>query len=233
MQENRMTTTSAPRQSTPSSPARVRVWDLPTRLFHWTLALVVLGSFISAKVGGSLMVWHERLGCTALALLLFRLIWGFAGGRYARFSAFVRGPATITAYLTGRWQGLGHNPLSALSVLAMLAALGFQAVSGLFTNDDIAFEGPLASRVSGKMSALLTTLHRGNETVILALIALHIAAILFYRIAKRRDLVGPMLHGDAPGLPGEMPSRDDLSLRLRALVLAALCAGAVAWLVRS
>lgn len=211
---------------------RLRVWDLPTRLFHWLLAAVVLGSFVSAKLGGAYMVWHERLGCAALALLAFRLIWGVVGGRYARFTQFVRGPATVRAYLRGQWQGLGHNPLGALSVLALLAALGFQAVSGLFTNDDIAFEGPLARHVSGWLSSLLTTLHRGNEKVILLLVALHIAAIAFYRLARRHDLIGPMLHGDAQAPAGALPSRDDAGLRLRALIIAALCAAAVAWLVR-
>jgi len=219
----------------PDTPrlARLRVWDLPTRLFHWLLAAVVLGSFVSAKLGGAYMVWHERLGYAALALLAFRLIWGFVGGRYARFTQFVRGPATVRAYLRGQWQGLGHNPLGALSVLALLAALGFQAVSGLFTNDDIAFEGPLARYVSGWLSSLLTTLHRGNEKVILLLVALHLAAIAFYRLARRHDLIGPMLHGDAQAPAGALPSRDDIALRLRALVIAALCAAAVVWLVRN
>lgn len=211
---------------------RLRVWDLPTRLFHWLLAAVVVGSFVSAKLGGAYMVWHERLGYTALALLAFRVIWGFVGGRYARFTQFVRGPATVRAYLKGQWRGLGHNPLGALSVVALLAALVFQAVSGLFTNDDIAFEGPLARHVSGWLSGLLTTLHRGNEKVILLLVALHIAAIAFYRLARRHDLIGPMLHGDAHAPADSLPSRDDTSLRLRALIIAALCAAAVAWLVR-
>ena len=211
---------------------RVRVWDLPTRLFHWTLAALIVASFVTVKVGGNLMVWHERLGYAVLTLILFRLVWGVAGGRYARFASFVRGPRALIAYLRDAPQTPGHNPVGALSVLALLAAVGFQATSGLFTNDDIAFEGPLAVKVSGATSSLLTTMHRWNEKVILVLVALHLVAILYYRVGKGRNLVGPMLTGDA-SLPQPFPpSRDDTMLRLRALVIAAACGGAVAWLVR-
>ncbi|HYF58733.1 MAG TPA: cytochrome b/b6 domain-containing protein [Burkholderiaceae bacterium] len=219
---------------TASPPTRIRVWDLPTRLFHWALALAVIGSFVTIKVGGEWMVWHERLGYAVLAMLLFRLAWGVVGGRYARFGAFVRGPGAVIEHLrgVGATHAPGHNPLGALSVLGLLAVLAFQAGSGLFTNDDIAFEGPLARHVSGALSSALTTWHRRNEWVILALVGLHVAAIAWYRFAKRRDLVGPMIVGDATVAGSWPPSRDDAMLRLRALVVAALCAGAVAWLVR-
>jgi cytochrome b len=219
--------------STDTTTSRVRVWDLPTRLFHWTLAALIVGSFVTVKVGGNLMVWHERLGYAVLSLVLFRIAWGFAGGRYARFASFVRGPGAVLAHLRGApAAGPGHNPLGALSVLGLLAVVGFQAASGLFANDDIAFEGPLASRVSGATSSLLTTLHRFNEKVILALVALHLAAVLYYRFGKGKNLVGPMLSGDAT-LSGRHPaSRDDAMLRLRALAIAAACAAAVTWLVR-
>ena len=212
---------------------RIRVWDLPTRVFHWTLAALVVGSFATVKIGGNLMVWHERLGYAALALVLFRVVWGFVGGRYARFASFVRGPGRVLGYLRGAVApSPGHNPLGALSVLGLLAAVGFQAASGLFTNDDIAFEGPLARHVSGATSSLLTTLHRYNEKVILALVALHVAAILYYRFAKRKDLVRPMLDGDARFESPFPASRDDAALRARAVAVAAACAAAVYWLVR-
>jgi len=216
-----------------TSTRRIRVWDLPTRLFHWTLAALVIGSFVTIKIGGNLMIWHERLGYTVLALLMFRLVWGFAGGRYARFTSFVRGPGHVLAYLRGQGGDRpGHNPLGALSVLALLAALVFQASSGLFTNDDIAFEGPLARYVSGALSSTLTTWHRRNEYLIMGLVALHVVAILYYRFGRRHDLIGPMFSGDAPVAGGHPASRDDASLRLRALVIAAACAAAVSWLVR-
>lgn len=213
---------------------RLRVWDLPTRLFHWLLAAGVIGSFVSIKTGN--IIWHERLGYAALALLLFRLVWGVAGGRYARFAQFVRGPGKVLAYLRGAPHGFGHNPLGALSVLALLLVIGFQAGSGLFTNDDIAFEGPLARHVSGATVSLLTRWHRLNQWVILALVGLHVAAILYYRFARRQDLIRPMITGDAPlpqGAPSDgLPSRDDAGLRLRALLIALNCIAAVAWLVR-
>jgi cytochrome b len=220
---------------TTSATHRIRVWDLPTRLFHWSLAALIVVSFVTVKLGGNLMVWHERSGYAILTLLLFRLVWGIAGGRYARFAAFVRGPGAVLAYLRGAGGAAhapGHNPLGALSVLGLLAVVGFQAVSGLFTNDDIAFEGPLSVKVSGATASLLTTLHRWNEKTIIALVALHLAAILYYRFGKRRDLVGPMVSGDA-AFPAAWPaSRDDAMLRLRALAIAAACGGVVAWIVR-
>jgi cytochrome b len=214
-----------------AAPHRIRVWDLPTRLFHWTLAALVVASFATVKNGA--MVWHERLGYAALALVLFRIVWGFVGGRYARFASFVRGPGAVLGYLRAAVpQSPGHNPLGALSVLGLLAVVGFQAASGLFANDDIAFEGPLAKHVSGATSSLLTTLHRLNENVILALVALHLAAVLYYRLGRKQDLVRPMLSGDAAFETTFPPSRDDAALRLRALVVCAACAAAVAWLVR-
>lgn len=212
-------------------PRRLRVWDLPTRLFHWVLVLLLMGSFATVKTGN--MVWHERLGYAALALILFRIVWGFVGGRYARFVQFVRGPAQVLGYLRGSApEQPGHNPLGALSVLGLLAAVGFQATSGLFTNDDIAFEGPLSRYVSGAWASTLTTWHRWNEKVIIALVVLHVAAILYYRFRKGRNLIGPMFSGDAPVSADALPSRDDAALRLRALVIAALCGAFVAWLVR-
>lgn len=223
----------------------VRVWDLPVRVFHWLLALLIAFSFITAEIGGNAMVWHERSGIAILVLIGFRLIWGVVGSRHARFASFVRGPTAVMATLRGKPSGLGHSPLAALSVLALLGAVGFQAVTGLFANDDIAFEGPLAAKVSGKVSHWLTELHEGNESVLLALIGLHLAAIAWYALVKRRNLIKPMITGDTtlPPAPAQdsasgatrhsagpegSPSRDDLWIRLWALLIAAGCAGA-AW----
>lgn len=212
---------------------RLRVWDLPTRLFHWSLALLIVAAFVTAKVGGNLMMWHQRIGIAILTLVLFRLVWGVVGGRYARFASFVRGPRVVMDYLKGSVDHApGHNPLGALSVLGLLAVVGLQAGTGLFANDDIAFEGPLAVKVSGATSSLLTTLHRWNETAIIALVALHLIAILYYRFGKGRDLVRPMVTGDTESDAAFAPSRDDAVLRLRALGIALACGAAVAWLVR-
>ncbi len=130
-----------PRASDPAG--RVRVWDLPTRLCHWALAVCVAGAFVTQAVEA--MAWHGRFGLAILGLVVFRIFWGFFGSTYARFATFVRGPGAIRAYLqaakAGAWRGFGHNPLGALSVLALLAILATMAATGIFANDDVSFTG--------------------------------------------------------------------------------------------
>lgn len=174
---------------------RVRVWDLPTRIFHWALVACVIGAFVTAKIGGTAMLWHGRLGLTILGLLVFRLAWGVVGSTYARFATFVRGPAAVMATLKHGWDGAGHNPLGALSVLAMLAVLSLMVGTGLFGNDDIAFEGPLYALVGKELSDRLTGIHHLGEKAVIVLVLLHVAAIAFYARVKRRNLVKPMLTG--------------------------------------
>lgn len=174
---------------------RIRVWDLPTRLFHWALVVCVAGAFVSAQIGGNAMVWHGRCGLAVLGLLVFRIVWGFVGSTYARFGQFVRGPAAIKAYLRGEWQGEGHNPLGALSVLALLGTLTLLVATGLFANDDIAFEGPLYSLVGKDISDRLVGLHRLIEPVIILLVVAHLGAIAYYVRVKKQALVMPMITG--------------------------------------
>lgn len=185
-------------------PAReLPIWDLPVRLFHWLLALAVAGAVVTAQIGGNLMVWHGRLGSVILGLVVFRLVWGVVGSRTARFVAFVRGPSAIRDYLRGQWTGIGHNPLGALSVLALLGIVGFQAVSGHFADDDIAYKGPLASLLDTHGRELATRLHHLASNGLYALVALHLLAIGFYARVKRTNLVRPMLTGRGPGNPGQ------------------------------
>jgi cytochrome b len=174
---------------------RVRVWDLPTRLFHWSLLALVVTAFVTQKIGGNAMVWHGRCGLAILGLLVFRMVWGIAGSTYARFTTFVRGPRAIRDYLAGRWQGLGHNPLGALSVLALLGVLALQASTGLFANDDIAFEGPLYPLIDKALSDGFTSIHKLLEPALIALVLAHVGAILFYAHVKKDNLVKPMLTG--------------------------------------
>ena len=174
---------------------RFRVWDLPTRIFHWALAGCVVGSVVTANIGGNAMVWHGRLGVTVVGLLAFRLVWGVLGPTYARFSQFVRGPAAIKAYLRGQWQGEGHNPLGALSVLAMLATLTLLVATGMFANDDIAFEGPLYALVGKELSDRLVGIHRLLEPVIVLLVFAHLAALVFYARVRKDNLIKPMITG--------------------------------------
>lgn len=173
----------------------VAVWDLPTRIFHWSLVLLVIGSFTSGKIGGNAMLWHGTFGLAILGLLSFRLVWGLIGSTYARFFEFVRGPGAILAYLRGDWKGLGHNPLGALSVIAILGVMLFQACSGLVSNDDIAFNGPLYPLVSKDYSDWMTGLHRQSELLILLLVATHVGAIAYYLRVKQHDLLRPMITG--------------------------------------
>lgn len=219
----------------------IRVWDLPTRLFHWALTGAVLGSFISVKIGGNAMIWHGRFGYAVLTLLLFRFVWGFIGPRYARFSSFIRGPAAIIREIRGgHLRAPGHSPLGAVSVIALIMVLGLQATLGLFSTDEIAFDGPLVKHVSNDWVATATRLHQASEWLLLGLIALHIVAIIFYYRVKKRDLVRPMLTGDQPladlSDPSETEnwpaSRDDVGLWARAILVITLAAIAVAYLSR-
>ena len=183
-----------------------RVWDLPTRLFHWIVAGLIAFSWWSAK--NDHMDWHIWSGFGILTLLLFRLLWGVFGGSTARFSGFVRGPKAIAGYLRGEWRGIGHNPLGALSVLALIAAVFVQVGLGLFSSDeDGLFSGPLAAWISLDASEEITDFHEDFFNVLLLLIGVHVAAILFYALFKRQNLVGPMLTGRAVIDPEAAPLR--------------------------
>lgn len=219
------------RDNRTASEGETRVWDLPTRLFHWTLVVLIVGSIVTVKVGGLWMDWHMRSGYAILALVLFRFVWGFLGNRYARFSTFVRPPAVIVGYLRGQVaHGAGHSPLGALSVLAMLGVLLTQASTGLFANDGSFTEGPLARLVSSTLGERLSTVHRWGEWAIYGLVGLHLAAVAYYSVFRSLGLVRPMITGVRPG--ADAPAgEDDGALRLRAMALAALAAGAVAGIV--
>jgi cytochrome b len=212
----------------------VPVWDLPVRLFHWLLVALLGFSWWSAENGH--MDWHMRSGYAVLALVLFRIVWGFVGSTTARFVDFVRGPAEVLAHLRQLLARdapphVGHNPLGGLSVVLMLAVVMVQAASGLFASDDILTEGPLYRYVSGATAEWLTSIHRANFDLLLALVVIHVAAIAFYRLYTRQDLVAPMVTGRkrlAAGTP--IPRLGMRSPLLAALVLVA-CAAVVGLLV--
>ncbi len=178
----------------------LRVWDLPTRLFHWLIVFLLAVSFVTADMGGNAMTWHMRAGYAILGLLLFRIAWGIFGGETARFSSFVRGPSAVVQYARDLLKKdsashLGHNPLGGWSIIAMMAALLVQAGTGLFASDDIFIEGPLYPWVSKATSDLLTRIHRFNPWVIVALVTIHVLAVFFYLVYKRENLIGPMITG--------------------------------------
>lgn len=213
------------------SIASIRIWDLPTRLFHWLLAAAVVALVVTAKIGGNAMEWHLRLGHLVLALLGFRIIWGLIGGYWSRFSTFIPSPARLMAYLRGTSSApvTGHNPLGALSVLALLLVLGLQVGTGLVSDDEIAFAGPLTRFVSGDTVAWATGWHKGwGQWLLLGFVGLHLCAIAFYALLRRQALVSAMLHGNQSTPVGTRASRDHWPQRLLALVLIVFC-GAVAW----
>jgi len=184
-------------------PHQIRVWDLPTRLFHWLIVIFVVISFTTGMVGGNWMSYHLKSGYITLTLLIFRLSWGFWGGRYSRFVSFVHGPIAVMRYAKTLLRKdtpklLGHNPMGGWSVMAMLAALLVQVGTGLFANDDIATQGPLYGWVSKSTSDWLTGIHIFNKGVILFLVSLHLSAVLFYILIKHDNLIVPMVTGLRP-----------------------------------
>jgi cytochrome b len=212
---------------------KVRVWDLPTRIFHWALVAGVIGLAISGTIGGNAMVWHFRFGYAVLTLLLFRLVWGVVGGRWSRFGAFIYSPQSAINYLKGRGKpehGVGHSPIGAGSVFAMLGFLLAQAGTGLFSDDEIAFTGPLTRFVSNSAVSLATNYHKNiGKWILLGLVVLHILAIVFY-LWRKHNLVRAMLHGDKELVTDMPPSRDDMGSRLLALVVLGGCAAVVYWI---
>ena len=181
------------------------IWDLPVRLFHWTLAGLIGFSWWSAK--NDHQDWHIWSGLAVLTLLIFRSLWGVFGSSTARFSSFVPGPASISNYLSGNWRGIGHTPLGGLSVVAMLAAIAVQVGLGLFSSDeDGLYVGPLANFVSIHLSEELADLHEDFFNVLLAVIVLHVAAIVYYRL-RGKHLIMPMITGRGKADPGIEPLR--------------------------
>jgi cytochrome b len=214
----------------------VRVWDLPTRVFHWTLVLCFVSLVATAKIGGAAMDWHFRLGYLVLALLLFRVTWGVIGGHWSRFSSFLYSPVTVLRYLRG--QGgpeldIGHNPLGAGSVFAMLLFLGLQVASGLISDDEISASGPFTSWVSSKWVSRASFYHSEiGQVVLYALVGLHIGAIVFYLWRRQKNLVRPMLLGDKQVDQPATSSRDTRFTRTLAAVVLLVCVALVILMLR-
>ena len=222
----------------------IRVWDLPIRVFHWLLVLCIVGSLVSANLGNNAVEWHAYFGYSVLILLIFRILWGFVGSTHARFTSFFPNREKILNYLQGNApRVLGHNPLGALSVFALLLVLSVQVLTGLFVDDEITFQGPLAKYISNSLVSILSEIHEGNQVVIYTLITIHIAAIIYYKKFKGEDLITPMIRGDkeidpseeANYLPSDLgrASKDGALQRGLALMLLSLIALAVGYLITS
>jgi cytochrome b len=186
-------------------PRKIAIWDLPTRLFHWTLVALIAFSWWAAEENHDDL--HLYSGFAILSLLLFRILWGFVGSSTARFANFVGGPKAVSGYLRGSWRGIGHNPLGALSVVALIGLVALQVGLGLIGSDeDGLMQGPLAHLVSVDTSEAAVDLHEDLFNVLLAFIALHVAAVLFYFL-RGKNLVGPMFSGRGKAEPGVEPMR--------------------------
>ena len=212
----------------------VRVWDLPTRLFHWMLLICVVGAILCGEIGGEAMVWHFRFGYAILNLLLFRIIWGLVGGHWSRFASFIYSPSNVFRYLRGEGQvehGVGHNPLGAMSVFALLGILLAQVASGLVSDDEIATVGPLSKFVSSTLANSATFYHKDiGKWILVGLVVLHIAAVLFYLLKKGENLVHPMIQGDKRVIVSAKSSRDDAASRLFAMIVFLACS-ALVWMI--
>ncbi len=176
------------------------VWDLPVRLFHWALLLLFSFQLVTGAIGGEMMAAHMYSGYGVLGLVAFRVYWGFAGSATARFRNFVKGPAATLRFIPRLFSRqpldyTGHNPVGGWMVVAMLASFALQAGTGLFANDGVATEGPLASLVSLDASNRLAQVHRWNVNVLMVLAGLHVLAVLYHWLVRGESLIGTMLTG--------------------------------------
>lgn len=196
----------------------VKIWDLPTRVFHWTLVFGIGFSWLSAELGGLWMDWHMQAGILMLALIIFRIIWGFVGSETSRFSSFIKSPARAIHH----WQELkdrgtayyaGHNPLGAWMVVFLLVGVLLQAISGLFVSDDILVEGPLYGLVTESTAGALTSFHHLWFNILLLAALIHILTIGFYKIRKRTNLIKAMVAGSADWPVEQQPIPDHLSFK--------------------
>ena len=223
------------RRSTQAALARTPVWDWPVRVVHWSMVLLFVLLVITGLRGGDALAWHMRFGQALLALVLFRVLWGFVGSRNARFRSFLRGPRAAASYVRSRVRRepevhATHNPIGGWMVVALLVALLVQIGTGLFTNDDILWDGPLAKHVSKETSDALASFHRRFAWVAVTLAALHVLAVVAYLAVFRENLAKAMIDG-VKALPSDLadPSAASAS-SLKAMALLALCAFAV-WFV--
>jgi cytochrome b len=219
-------------ESAPTPQTRVvRVWDVPVRFVHWLIVVLLAVSWWTAETGR--MEWHQYSGFTMLALLVFRVYWGFFGSSTARFANFVRGPRVIATYVKGRWAAMpGHNPLGALSVVALFSLLLAQVALGLFAVDVDGIEsGPLSIYVSFDAGRVAAKWHHTVFDILLWLVALHVVAVFYYVFIKKENLVGAMISGKRTYPEGEFAHVASVS-KLR-VVVGALIACAFTWWIAS
>jgi len=214
---------------------RVAVWDWPVRVVHWSMVLLFVALVATGLVKGDALAWHMRFGQALLALVLFRVLWGFVGSRNARFRSFVRGPRAAARYVRSRMRRTPevyatHNPIGGWMVVALLAAMLVQTGTGLFTNDDVLWDGPLVKWVAKDTSDAISSIHRRFAWVVVTLAVLHVLAVIAYLALFRENLAKAMVSG-LKSLPADLadPSAASAS-SLKAMGLLAAC-GLAVWFV--
>ncbi len=213
-----------------------RIWDLPVRVCHWAIVLSFVGAYVSHRAGIEYFVIHRACGYVLLILVAFRILWGFVGTRHARFASFLRGPRATWVYLRRLVRGErpstpGHNPLGGLMTVFLLGALGVQAATGLFANDEIFNSGPLAAHVSADRSLAFTSFHRRLFYGIAAGAALHVLAVAAHWLFWRENLTAPMVSGRKPSTSMDAADEIGASRSWLALMLVATLTGLLWWLV--
>jgi cytochrome b len=215
----------------------INVWDLPVRIFHWLLVLSFIGAFVTNWLGVRYFKYHAWCGYSILILVAFRILWGFVGTYYAQFWHFIPGITSLKTYIQSALKRCGkphagHNPLGALMVVLLLAALGVQAITGLYSNDEISNMGPFYGYVSNELSLKLTGIHKGLSYWILAAVVAHIGAVLIHVKLKREPLIKAMYNGKKPVQQyDENLISIQSSKSILALVIVAALVGLLAWLI--
>lgn len=219
-------------------PKTLKVWDLPVRIFHWSLVILFIAAYVTNSLGPEYFTYHLWTGYAVIVLVSFRILWGLVGTYHARFINFVRNPVATTKYAFSFIKKsdkhyAGHNPLGAVMVVALLLGVLVQALTGLFTNDEIFNVGPLYAYVTDELSLKLTSLHRQIFYWILGAIVLHILAVVFHVWFKRDNIVKAMFTGkkNAEGLEGE-PSIKSSRIWL-AIIIVVVLALVLAWVISS
>lgn len=211
----------------------VKIWDLPTRLFHWALVLSCTGAVTTGLIGGNWMDWHLPLGIATLGLLAFRLVWGIFGPRYARFSSFPVSLSALLRYVRNfrfAERHAGHSPTGAIAVLVLLLLLILQSVTGLFSSNSIDTEGPLVHLASERLVSLASLVHVSLPWVLYVMVGLHVAAVLVYLVFKKENLIGPMVTGNKRGVQARAAA-DSIAVRIAgALLICALIGLGLYWL---
>lgn len=217
------------------STTTVRIWDLPTRLFHGALAAFVFLLILTGSIGGNAMVWHFRLGYLVFSLIAFRVVWGLVGGYWSRWLQLPLSPRKVWAYLHGRSEQqdvIGHNPLGSWSVLTMVFILGLQVSTGLVSDDEIANAGPLTTLVSQSWVLLATYWHKAwGKWIIIGLVIVHVMAVLWYQWRHRQALLEAMWHGDKILKTSFRSSLDTPATRFLALIIALASFALVRWVI--